>query len=265
MPGITTFQTIASTDKLQSGFRAKINADIALLITDITDNGDGTATVELQGGTNFQISLGTSFYTKLQVLALIAAVTPAVWGAITGNVEDQTDVVGNLGVITNIDAILISTNFAVDATNVDNPFGAFAASGYASFSVPSTTGWQLLIKEDIATEVKFRTYSGGVWHSWITIMTCNDPILIPAGTSWPANLVPGVDFVTNSLYPIPYQVIQAKTSLGVLIPHKWTSNGTTLVCDYNLDATDTILQNIDVYTTTADGVTVDVDTWVRVI
>jgi|GEM_PF-6973776 len=262
---ITTFQTILSTDKLQSGFRAKINADIALLITDIIDNGDGTATVSLQGGTNFQISLGTSFYTKPQVQALITAVTPAVWGAITGNVENQTDVIGNLGVISPIDAILLSANFAVDATDPDNPFGAFAASGYASFSIPSTTGWQLLIKENNATEIKFRTYSGGVWHAWITIMTSNDPILIPAGSAWPATLVPGVDFITNSLYPIPYQVIQAKTSLGVLIPHKWTSNGTTLVCDYYLDVTDTILQSIAVYTTTEDSVTVDVDTWVRVI
>lgn len=255
---ITTFQTILSTDKLQSGFRAKINADIALLITNIVDNGDGTATVQLQGGTNFQISLGTSFYTKAQVQALVTAVTPAVWGAITGNVEDQTDVVGNLGVITPIDAILFSVNFAVDATDTDNPFGAFAASGYASFSIPSTTGWQLLIKENNATQIKFRTYSGGVWHSWVTIMTSNEPILIEAGSAYPANLVPGVDFVTNSLYPIAYQVILKSG-------HVRTSNGTTLVCDYNLDVTDSILESIDVYTTTADGTTVDVDTWVRII
>lgn len=262
---ITTFQTILATDKLQSGFRAKINADIALLITDIVDNGDGTATVELQGGTNFQISLDTSFYTKAQVQALITAVAPAVWGAITGNVENQTDVVGNLGVISGIDAILISANFAVASGDVDNPFGAFAASGYASFSVPSTTGWQLLIKEDFATEIKFRTYSGGVWHGWITIITGNDPILIAAGSPYPANLVPGVDFITNSLYPIAYQVIKKRDTGGSIIPHVRTSNGTTLVCDYNLDATDTVLVSIDVYTTTANGTTVDVDTWVRVI
>lgn len=255
---ITTFQTILSTDKLQSGFRAKINQDIALLITDIVDNGDGTATVQLQGGTNFQIELTDSFYTKTQVQALITAVQPAIWGAISGNVEDQTDVVGNLGVINGIDAILISCNFAVESGAADNPFGAFPASGYASFSAPSTTGWQLLIKEDFATEVKFRTYSGGVWNAWSSLIVSNDIILIQAGDPWPANLVPGVDFVTNSLYPIAYQVITKSA-------HKKTSNGTTLVCDYNLDATDTILQSIDVYTTTADGTTVDVDTWVRII
>src|SRR5688572_19573229 len=100
---ITTFQNIESTDKLQSGFRAKFNANVALLITDITDNGDATATAELQGGTDFQIDLSTSFYTKAQVEALITAVDAAVWGAITGDVVNQTDVVGNLGVIDDID------------------------------------------------------------------------------------------------------------------------------------------------------------------
>lgn len=170
---ITTLQTILPTDKLQSGFRAKFNANVALLITDIIDNGDGTATVELQGGTNFVVDFSISFYTKAQVQALITAVQAAVWGAITGDVTQQTDVIGNLGVITPIDDLLFSVNFAVDAADNDNPFFGTAASGYASFSIPGTsgTGWQLLVKEGADSEVKFRVYFGGVWFPWVNILS----------------------------------------------------------------------------------------------
>jgi hypothetical protein len=182
---ITTFQPILSTDKLQSGFRAKINADIALLITDIVDNGDGTLTVPLQGGTDFQSDLTTSFYTKLQVQNLIAAVQAAVWGNITGDVTDQTDVVGNLGIITPIDAITFSVNFAVESGDPDNPFGAFPASGYASFSVPGQTGWQLLIKEAASPEIKFRVYYSGNWQGWISIVPGGDIISKTLTTSDP--------------------------------------------------------------------------------
>lgn len=179
---ITTFQNILSTDKLQSGFRAKFNANVALLITDITDNGDGTATVTLQGGTNFQIDLGTSFYTKTQVEALITAVDAAVWGGITGNVADQTDVVGNFGVIDDIDNVLISCNLAVASGDADNPFGAFPASGYSSFSVPGIagTGWQLLIKEGDDTIIKFRLYYGGAWGGWINIASSTGGLEVTA-------------------------------------------------------------------------------------
>jgi len=166
---ITTFQNILSTDKLQSGFRAKFNANVALLITDITDNGDGTLTVTLQGGTNFIVDLGTSFYTKDEVVSLISSVSTVAWGSITGDVTDQSDVVGNLGVIDNIDDLTFSVNFAVESGDSDNPFGAFPASGYASFSEAGTTGWQLLVKEAVDTEIKFRLYYGGIWYPWVNI------------------------------------------------------------------------------------------------
>ena len=181
---ITTFQNILSTDKLQSGFRAKFNANVALLITDIVDNGNGTATVQLQGGTNFQIDLTTSFYTKTQVQNLINAVQPAVWGGISGNVVNQTDVVGNLGVITPIDNLLFSVNFAVDAADTDNPFFGSPASGFASFSVPgiSGTGWQLLIKEDVNPEIKFRLYYGGIWYPWVNIGSANVDVIELTGS-----------------------------------------------------------------------------------
>jgi len=181
---ITTFQNILSTDKLQSGFRAKFNANVALLITDIVDNGDGTITVTLQGGTNFQVDLGTSFYTKAEVASLIGAVTTVAWGDITGNVQDQTDVVGNYGIISPIDDILVSGNFAVDGADPDNPFGSFPASGYSSFSVPgiSGTGWQLLIKENSATEIKFRIYNSA-WQAWVSITPSADVITKTRTTS----------------------------------------------------------------------------------
>ena len=69
-------QLIQSTDKLQSGFRAKANSNTNLIITGFTDNGDGTVTVALYGGTSLTLTLTTSFYTKAQVLALIALITP---------------------------------------------------------------------------------------------------------------------------------------------------------------------------------------------
>ncbi len=208
MPAITTFQNILSTDKLQSGFRAKFNQNVALLITDIVDNGDGTATVKLQGGTNFQINLGTSFYTKTQVQALVAGVTPAVWGAITGNVEDQTDVVGNFGVLTGIDSVLLSCNFAVASGDAGNPFGAFPASGYASFSIPGIggTGWQLLIKEGVSSEIKFRTYYSGMWHAWESVQ----------GDSGYKPIVVGIELGTSvsSLYTLTPSELASVNLIG---------------------------------------------------
>jgi len=88
----------------------------------------------------------------------------------------------------------------------------------------------------------------------------NDPILIHAGDPWPANLVRGVDFVTNSLYPLVLQVVAGATST------QDTNEGASQLCRYNFtDNTKTVLASIDVLTTTSDGTTVDVDTWVRVI
>jgi hypothetical protein len=214
---ITTFQTILSTDKLQSGFRAKINADIALLITDIVDNGNATATAELQGGTVFQIDLSTSFYTKAQVQALITAVTPAIWGAITGNVENQTDVVGNLGVISGIDAILLSINFAVASGDPDNPFGAFPASGYASFSVPGNTGtgWQLLIKEGANAAIKFRLYYSGTWFPWMDIGIGGAVISKTLTTSNPDTYtLSPAELVTLNLYARYPNFVAIVTSTG---------------------------------------------------
>ena len=257
---ITTFQTIQSTDKLQSGFRAKFNANVALLITDITDNGDGTATVELQGGTNFQIDLGISFYTKDEVVSLITAVQAAVWGAITGDVSDQTDVVGNFGVIDDIDNILISCNFAVAAGDSDNPFGAFPASGYSSFSIPGIagTGWQILTKEAASPEIKFRVYYSGAWQDWINVIGSSGPILIPAGSN-PTTLVNGVDFTAPSL--IPFVLQTAKPVYPTPSTTKLTTEGQSLRTDYQYtDNTLSELVSIDVWV--ADNT---VDTWVRVI
>ncbi len=260
MPGITTFQEILSTDKLQSGFRAKFNANVALLITDIVDNGDATVTVELQGGTNFVVDLGTSFYDKAQVQALITAVQAAVWGNITGNVEDQTDVVGNLGVITGIDAILLSANFAVASGAADNPFGAFPASGFASFSVPGIagTGWHLLIKEGVSAEIKYRTYSSGVWHAWVGIGISQAPIKIVAGAN-PRTLINGVDFISTNLIPLVVQT--SNPTYPSLDDTKLSTEGQSLRTDYQYtDNTLATLVSIDVYV--ADNTN---DTWVRII
>jgi hypothetical protein len=68
---------ILSTDKLQSGFRAKYNLSVAEIITSFTDNGDGTVTAALFGGGTLTMDITSSFYTKSEINALIAGLTPS--------------------------------------------------------------------------------------------------------------------------------------------------------------------------------------------
>lgn len=70
-------ELILSTDKLQSGFRAKYNSSVNQIITGFTDNADGTVTAALFGGGTLTIDLTDSFFTKAQVTALLAALVPA--------------------------------------------------------------------------------------------------------------------------------------------------------------------------------------------
>jgi len=65
-------QYILSTDKLQSGFRAKYNLSVAQIITSFVDNGDGTVTANLFGGTTLTMDLTDSFFTKAEIIALLA-------------------------------------------------------------------------------------------------------------------------------------------------------------------------------------------------
>jgi hypothetical protein len=69
-------ELILSTDKLQSGFRAKYNSSVNQIITGFTDNDDGTATAALYGGSTLTIDFTDSFFTKAEVLALLAALVP---------------------------------------------------------------------------------------------------------------------------------------------------------------------------------------------
>lgn len=69
---------ILSTDKLQSGFRAKYNLSVAQIITSFVDNGDGTITANLFGGTTLTMDLTDSFFTKAEIMALLADITPSV-------------------------------------------------------------------------------------------------------------------------------------------------------------------------------------------
>lgn len=70
-------QTILSTDKLQSGFRAKYNLSVNEIITSFVDNGNGTVTANLFGGGTLTMTLTTSFYDKTQINALFAGVVPS--------------------------------------------------------------------------------------------------------------------------------------------------------------------------------------------
>lgn len=69
---------ILSTDKLQSGFRAKYNLSVAEIITLFTDNGDGTVTATQFDSTTLPIDLTVSFFTKAEIMALLADITPSV-------------------------------------------------------------------------------------------------------------------------------------------------------------------------------------------
>lgn len=68
---------ILSSDKLQSGFRAKYNLSVAQIITSFTDNGDGTVTANLFGGTTLTMDLTDSFYTKTEINALFSGISPS--------------------------------------------------------------------------------------------------------------------------------------------------------------------------------------------
>lgn len=69
-------QPILSTDKLQSGFRAKYNSSVNEIIISATDNGDGTAALNQYDSTNIQLDLTTSFFTKSEITALLAGLVP---------------------------------------------------------------------------------------------------------------------------------------------------------------------------------------------
>lgn len=70
-------QYILSTDKLQSGFRAKYNLSVAEIPVSYVDNGDGTITVNLFGGGTKTINGTISFFTKAEIIALFADVVPS--------------------------------------------------------------------------------------------------------------------------------------------------------------------------------------------
>lgn len=82
-------QYILSTDKLQSGFRAKYNLSVAEIITGFLDNGDGTVTASKFGGGTFTIDFTTSFYTKTQINALLAGLVVGIL------ITDTSDASGN--------------------------------------------------------------------------------------------------------------------------------------------------------------------------
>lgn len=69
-------QLIQPTDKLQSGFRAKYNETANEVITGFTDNGDGTMDAEQFDSTSLPIDFTASFFTKQQVIDLLASYVP---------------------------------------------------------------------------------------------------------------------------------------------------------------------------------------------
>lgn len=82
-------QYILSTDKLQSGFRAKYNTSVGEIITGFTDNGNGTVTATKFDGGIFTINFTTSFYTKSEISALLSGLVVGIL------IDDISDIDGN--------------------------------------------------------------------------------------------------------------------------------------------------------------------------
>lgn len=87
---------ILSTDKLQSGFRAKYNFSVAEIITGFIDQGNGTVNAVQFDATTLPIDLTTSFFTKSEIIALFAGiptntVTRVEFTASTNPGEDTID------------------------------------------------------------------------------------------------------------------------------------------------------------------------------
>lgn len=69
-------QLIQPTDKLQSGFRAKYNETANEIIIEFVDQGDGTARAIQFDATWLTLDLTGSFFTKQQVIDLLASYVP---------------------------------------------------------------------------------------------------------------------------------------------------------------------------------------------
>ena len=80
-------ELILSTDKLQSGFRAKYNASANEIIVSVADGGSGIATLTKKSGGTFSLNLTTSFFTKAEVVALIGSI---VTGILITDVSDAS-------------------------------------------------------------------------------------------------------------------------------------------------------------------------------
>lgn len=98
------------------------------------------------------------------------------------------------------------------------------------------------------------------WRAVKAVAVADQEIFIAAGSPYPTPLVKNVDFYSTILRPFVLQVIPGTVAT------EDTTNGANLITTYVFtDATKTVLASLKVYTTTANGTTVDVDTWVRVI
>jgi hypothetical protein len=79
-------------------------------------------------------------------------------------------------------------------------------------------------------------------------------VLIAAGSAYPAVLTNGTEFTTTKVQPPSFQTVRKGSS------HSFTSNGANQLFDWDLNVAEDTLVTLTVYTTTSDGVTVDVDT-----
>ncbi|OOG19123.1 hypothetical protein BWD42_04015 [Sphingobacterium sp. CZ-UAM] len=70
-------QKINSSDKIQSGFRAKYNAAVDEIWTSVADQGDGTLKITKFSGATLIVSLASSFYTKTELQNLITGISQA--------------------------------------------------------------------------------------------------------------------------------------------------------------------------------------------
>lgn len=98
-----------------------------------------------------------------------------------------------------------------------------------------------------------------VYRDWVYAQVGDTPvrITITAGSAWPYN-IPVASFATiTSLRPNVRQVIPGASAT------QDTNEGANQLCRYNFtNSSKNVLASIDVLTTTANGTTVDVDTYI---
>ena len=88
-------QLIVSTDKLQSGFRAKYNDTANEIWISAADNGSGSLVFTKFNTTAVTVPLTSSFFTKAEIIAMFATITEGILVTDIADGSGQYDATGD--------------------------------------------------------------------------------------------------------------------------------------------------------------------------